>query len=164
MSAIQREVVSLVTTQRWAAIASIHEDAPLVSMVAYAVEPGLGGLLLFISQLAAHTRALLENPRCSVAVTAPDHGDGDPQLLQRVSLGGRAQVIARDDEGFAEAAARYVARFPDAQMRFQLGDFVLMRIVIDNARYVGGFARASSFTGDQLRQTAHDVAAAHPHG
>ncbi len=164
MSAIQREVVSLVATQRWAAIGSIHENAPLVSMVAYAVEPGLEGLLIFISQLAAHTRALLDDARCSVAVTAPDHGEGDPQLLQRVSLAGHAQVIARDDEEFAAAAARYVERFPDAAPRFQLGDFVLMRIVVDSARYVGGFARASSFTGDQLRQTARDLATAPARG
>ena len=64
MSAIQREVVALVTAQRWAAVGSIHDGQPLVSMIAYATEPGLDGLLIFISQMAAHTRALLEDPRC----------------------------------------------------------------------------------------------------
>ena len=159
MSAIQREVVALVTAQRWAAVGSIHDGQPLVSMIAYATEPGLDGLLIFISQMAAHTRALLEDPRCSLAITAPDTGEGDPQLLQRVTLNGTAMAIARDDVAFQEAAERYVARFPDAAMRFQLGDFVLMRIVFDSARYVGGFARASTFTGDQLRSTAREVAA-----
>ena len=159
MSAIQREVVTLINSQRWAAVGSIHDGQPLVSMIAYAVEPGLDGLLIFVSQMAAHTRALLEDPRCSVAISAPDTGEGDPQVLQRVTLSGRATVIGRDDEGFQDAAERYVGRFPDAAMRFQLGDFVLMRITFDSARYVGGFARASTLTADQLRATAREMAA-----
>ena len=126
-------------------------------MVAYAVEPGLGGLLMFLSQLAAHTRQMLEYPQVSLAITAPDTGDGDPQLLPRVSLQGRAAPIGRDDETFALAAARYVQRFPDALPRFQLGDFHLFRFGIDEARYVGGFARASTFSGDQLRETAREM-------
>jgi putative heme iron utilization protein len=159
MSAIQREVVGLINAQRWAAFGSVDDGQPLVSMIAYAVEPGLDGLLIFISQLAAHTRALLEDARCAVAITAPDTGEGDPQLLPRVSLTGHARVIPRGDTAFDAAAARYVERFPDAAPRFQLGDFVLMRVSVDNARYVGGFARAASFTGDQIRSTARGPAA-----
>jgi hypothetical protein len=154
MSAIQRDVVTLVQQQRWAALATVGDEAPLASMVAYAVEPELGGLLFFLSQLAAHTRHLLAHPQTSLAVTAPDTGDGDPQLLPRVSLQGRAVPVARDGERFAMAGALYVQRFPDSLPRFELGDFLLFRFEIDDARYVGGFARASTFTGDQLHATA----------
>jgi putative heme iron utilization protein len=157
MSAIQREVVTLIQQQRWGALATVSGDAPLASMVAYAVEPGLGGLLFFISLLAAHTRQLLAHPQTSLAITAPDRGEGDPQLLPRVSLQGRAIPVDTDEEGFALAAARYVQRFPDSLPRFQLGDFHLFRLVIDEARYVGGFARASTFTGGQLREAAADM-------
>jgi hypothetical protein len=157
MSAIQRDVVSLIQQQRWAAVATIDEGAPLASMIAYAVEPGLDGLLFFLSRLAAHTRNLLEQPPTSLAITAPDLGKGDPQLLPRVSLQGRAVAIDREDATFAMAGARYVQRFPDAMPRFQLGDFHLFRFTIDSARYIGGFARASSFTGDQLRETAREM-------
>jgi len=157
MSAIQRELVALIKTQRWAAVGSIHDGQPLVSMIAYAVEPGLDGLLIFISQMAAHTRALLDDGRCSVAITAPDTGEGDPQVLPRVSLRGHAAVIDRGDPAFQQAAERYIARFPASEMRFQLGDFMLMRITIDGARYVGGFARASTFTAEQLQTTAREV-------
>jgi putative heme iron utilization protein len=160
MSAIQRDVVTLVQQQRWAALATVSEGVPLASMVAYAVEPGLGGLLLFLSQMAAHTRHVVASPQASLAVTTPDTGEGDPQLLPRVSLQGRAVEITRADEGFALAAARYVQRFPDALPRFQLGDFLLFRFEIDEARYVGGFARASTFTGDQLRETTRQMGAA----
>ncbi len=157
MSAIQREVVTLIQHQRWAALATTSEAGPAASMVAYAVEPGLGGLLLFLSQLAAHTRHLLDRPSAAIAITAPDLGEGDPQLLPRVSLQGRALPIERGDENFAMAGAVYVQRFPEALPRFQLGDFHLFRFAIDEARYVGGFARAATFTGDQLRATARDM-------
>jgi putative heme iron utilization protein len=158
MSAIQRDVVSLVQAQRWAALCTVHHGNPLASMVAYAIEPDLNPLL-FISDLAAHTRALIDEPRCSLAVTAPDTGEGDPQLLPRVSLQCTATPIDRDAEDFDVTGARYVQRFPDALMRFQLGDFRLFRLTIDDARYVGGFARASSITGEQLREAARELAA-----
>jgi len=151
-SAIQLEVARLVQSQRWAAVATINDGAPLASMVAYATEPGLAGLLLFLSQLSAHTRNLLGSNVASIAITAPDAGQGDPQLLPRVSLQGTITPIPRDSPGFAPAASRYVERFPDAAMRFQLGDFVMFRFVPDEARYVGGFARATTYTGAQLRE------------
>lgn len=156
MSAIQRDVVRLIRAQRWAALATVHEGAPAVAMVAYALD-GLD-LLLFLSQLAAHTRDLLAEPRCALAITEPDAGAGDPQLLSRVSLAGTAVPIGRDAEAFALDGARYAQRFPDALGRFQLADFVLFRFAIREARYVGGFARASSLTGDQLRDTARNLA------
>ena len=49
-------------------------------------------------------------------------------------------------------------------MRFQLGDFVLMRITINSARYVGGFARAATFSAEQLQDTARELEAAGPRG
>jgi hypothetical protein len=162
MSAIQREVVRLIQVHRWAALATLHEGAPAVSMAAYAVEPGLDGLLMFLSQLSAHTRDLLADGRCALAIAQPDTGEGDPQLLPRVGLHGQALPIPRDAEEFALAGARYVQRFPDALPRFQLGDFHLFRFVIGDARYVGGFARASTFTGDQLRETARGLAGGTP--
>jgi hypothetical protein len=74
-----------------------------------------------------------------------------------LSLQGRALRIPREHEEFEMAGARYVQRFPDALPRFQLGDFHLFRFAIDEARYVGGFARASTFSGDQLRETAREM-------
>jgi len=156
-SSVHLEIARLVLNQRWAALATVDEGAPLASMVAYATEPGLGGLLLFLSQLSAHTRHLLASDRASIAVTQPDTGEGDPQLLPRVSLQGRVTPIARDDEGFALAGARYVRRFPDAMMRFQLPDFVLFRFVPEEGRYVGGFARATTISGADLQAAAREA-------
>jgi len=119
-------------------------------MVAYAAEPGLRGLLMFLSMLGAHTRDLIADPRASLVVGAPDPGEGDPQNLARVTLDGSAHEVARHEAGFAEAWAVYVGRFPDAAPRIALTDFVLMRFVPESARYVGGFARAATYSAAEL--------------
>jgi putative heme iron utilization protein len=153
-SSVHIEATRLLLEQRWAALATLHEGAPHASMVAYAAEPGLDGLLVFLSGLSAHTHDLLADPRASLVVSAPDSGSGDPQLLPRIGVQGRAIPIDRRSEAFPPAGDRYVARFPEARPRFSLADFVLFRFVPEEARYVGGFARATSLTGADLRASA----------
>lgn len=145
------DAVRLVVSQRWGGLATLHEGRPAVSMVAYAVEPGFGGLLLFLSMLSTHTRDLLVDPRASLVVSAPDPGEGDPQTLPRVTLEGSTHEIARRDEEFAACWAGYVGRFPEAAPRIALTDFRLMRFVPEQARYVGGFARAATYPAAELR-------------
>ena len=149
MSAISREAATLIRAQRWAALATLHEGEPLASMVAYSVD-GDGALLFHISQLGQHTKNLVEHPRCSLVISEPDALEGDPQRLQRVTLTGAASVIRRTDAPYLAAAEAYIARFPDAQMRFELGDFLLFRFTPEEARYVGGFARAARFSWHDL--------------
>ena len=153
MSAISREAAVLVRTQRWAALATVGAGEPLASMVAYAIETGGGALLFHLSRLAQHTRNLIEHARCSLAISEPDTLEGDPQRLQRVTLMGAAAVLDRSDEQYLAAAEAYLARLPDAQMRFELGDFLLFRFTPDTARYVGGFARAARFAWTEIMQS-----------
>jgi putative heme iron utilization protein len=144
------DAARLVVAQRWAALATVSQGRAAGSMVAYAAEPGLRGLLMFLSMLGSHTRDLIADPRSSLVVTAPDPGEGDPQTLPRASLEGAAHEVARHDPEFAGAWACYVGRFPDAAPRIALTDFLLMRFVPERARYVGGFARAATYTAEEL--------------
>ena len=150
MSAISREAATLIRTQRWAALATSDGGEPLASMVAYAIEPSGTALLFHISQLAQHTRNLLEHSRCSLVISEPDFSEGDPQRLQRVTLTGTASVLHRNQEDYLDTAEAYIERFSDAQMRFELGDFLLFRFVPEDARYVGGFARAAQFSWQDM--------------
>ena len=119
-------------------------------MVAYALDEEGRGILLFLSQLAQHTKNLLADSRASLVVSEPDTGDGDPQRLQRITLQASASIVRRDAADYVAAAERYIDRFPDALPRFELGDFVLFRLTPVDARYVGGFARAARFTWAEL--------------
>jgi putative heme iron utilization protein len=125
-------------------------------MVAYALDEGRT-LILFLSQLAQHTRNMLDAPQVSLAISEPDTGEEDPQRLQRVTLTGSVEVIRRGTDAFHAAGQSYVDRFPDALSRFELGDFVLFRFTPTDARYVGGFARASRFTWDDVANALREI-------
>jgi heme iron utilization protein len=146
----ERSAARLFLTRRWAALATSENGAPLATMVAYAPEARLEGVLLLLSELSQHTRNVLADPRVSLVVSDPDGGDGDPQLLPRATLIGEAHPIASETGDFDAARARYLSYFPDAEVRFGLADFHLFRLVPSAVRYVGGFARAASITPAKL--------------
>lgn len=145
----------LLVEQRWAALATLADDgAPSVSFVAYVPEPDFAGFLIHVSRLAAHTRNLLARPRIALGVSAPDSGEGDPQLLPRLSIHGAVSIIARGTTEYDSARTLYLSRLPQAEQLFGFDDFVLLRLQPTEVRYVGGFARAYSLNGEQLRRLA----------
>ena len=152
------EAARLILNHRWAALATVEGGAPLATMVAYAPEPTLDGIIIFLSELSQHTRNLLRDPRVSLVISEPDDGEDDPQLLPRVSLTGGARPIAAEDAGFERVKALYLSRFPDAEMRFEMSDFHLFRLVPADIRYVGGFARAFSMSPKDLTDAAAALA------
>ncbi len=145
----RRDLVSLVKQQRWGALASIGDDGlPLASSVAYALAPDARGFLLHLSRLAEHTRNLLKRPQASLVISLPDHGDGDPQTLARVSVQGQVERLQPDQTEYAQARGAYVARLPDADQRFGFSDFELFLFAPSRGHFVGGFARAFPLDAD----------------
>jgi len=140
----------LVMAQRWAALATRGDEWPSASMVAYAPAPDLASLVLFLSSLSQHTRNLIREPRVALVISEPDLGTGDPQTLPRLSIRGTAEVVERSSPEFEEVWRTYVAWLPDAAPRLMLGDFSLFRVVIGEARYVGGFAQARTIPAERL--------------
>ena len=71
-----------------AALGTLHQGLPFVSMVTYAVARD-GSFILHVSRLAAHTRDMLDNPDVSMLITESESGKM-PQALARVTCrGGR---------------------------------------------------------------------------
>ena len=147
-------IAALIRSQRQAALATLRDDAPFVSMVAYAAEPDLRGFLLHLSRLAPHTKHLLAAPRAALLICEPDNGRDDVQTLARITLIGAATPLAGDSAGYTAACERYLARLPAAAPLFEFPDFVLFRFIPEEARYIGGFARAYTLTPEHLRQAA----------
>lgn len=145
----------LIWGERWGALATYGEGAPLASMVGYACEPGLAGFLLHLSSLSAHTRNLLSSPSTSIAISERDTDrNRNPQTLARVSIQGEARPLQEDSSGYAEAKALYENRFPDSSPLFGFGDFLLFRLVPREARFVAGFARAYTLDSKELKEAA----------
>src|SRR6266487_1167284 len=139
-------IATLIRSQRVAALGTLRDGGPFVSMVAYAAEPDFGGMLLHLSRLAAHTRQLLAAPQSSLLICEPDDGRDDVQTLARITLVGTATPILAESTAYAAAQACYLARLPCAAPLFDFLDFMLFRFVPSEARYVGGFARIYTLT------------------
>ena len=145
----------LLTGQRWAALATVTDDgSPYSSQVAFAMQPDFGAALLHLSGLAAHTKHLRCRPQVSLSITEPDDGRDDPQTLARVSLQGKVEVLDKESDEYAAGRARYLEKLPAAEPRFGFADFQLFRLNIEQARFVGGFARARTFGAEALKRAA----------
>ncbi|GAB4295151.1 MAG: pyridoxamine 5'-phosphate oxidase family protein [Thiohalomonadaceae bacterium] len=144
-------LLRLLRQRRWAALATSAADgSPMASMVAYVPGDNAGCLYLHLSQLAAHTGNLLANGKAALVIGEEDNGSGDPQELARVTLQGQAVVVARDSEEYRHARERYLERLPASAQLFDFPDFLLFRLDVDSARFVGGFAQARRFDSDAL--------------
>lgn len=131
----------LVRTARFAALAVLEPEtgAPLASRVGVATDFD-GVPLILVSMLAAHTGALLADPRCSLLLGEP--GKGDPLAHPRITLACRAERLERGTPDHARAERRYLNRNPKARLYAGLGDFSIFRLAPERASLNGGFGKA----------------------
>ena len=132
-----------------AALGTLHQGAPFVSMVPFAVARD-GSLILHVSRLAAHTRDMLDNRDVSLLVTESEASGKMPQALARVTVQGRGETIERESERHAQVREIYLARFPDAAPLFEFSDFNIFIIKPVSARVIAGFGQAITITGEDL--------------
>jgi hypothetical protein len=144
----------LVRLCKVAALGTLHEGAPSVSMVPYAIIKDPFAFIVLVSALSAHTGDMLENPSVALMIAEPESDTKPPHALARVSVHGRAQPIAKTDPWYDAARASYVARFPGMGGLFELGDFTLVAIDPATVRVVAGFAQAATITAASLAQCA----------
>jgi len=145
-------LATLIRSNRLAALGTLRDGSPFVSMVVYAVSDDLASFYLHLSRLAVHTRDLIADPRLSLLIHESDRGESDPQTLARLTIQGDAATVSKTDSQYEAIKSLYLKKFPDAEMRFSLGDFDLYRIEPKSARYVGGFAQAFNLTVENFRE------------
>jgi putative heme iron utilization protein len=143
---LAQKLRGLLDTQRVASLGTLHQGEPFVSMVPFAIPPGTIDFVIHVSQLAAHTKDMLASPQVSLLVIAPLSATAPPQAVARVTLQGSAVRLDPATPEYANAKKTYLARFPESEMTFELGDFSLFAIRPRTVRYVGGFAQAKSLT------------------
>jgi hypothetical protein len=71
--------------------------------------------------------------------------------LTRVSIRGEALNLPNQGEEFSTLKARWLARFPEQAINFELADFSFWRITPRDARFVAGFGRIHNLSPDQLK-------------
>lgn len=96
-SRLDRALHHLLLHHRVAALGTVASDnAPMVSMVPFAIEPQASALVAHVSALAAHTGNMERNPAVSLLVMQPELNGEPVHALARVTLRGRAETPARE--------------------------------------------------------------------
>lgn len=142
----------LLRTQQVAALGTLHQGQPYVSMVPFALLPGGTDFIIHVSQLAAHTKDMLASPQVSLLVIALPTPEVMAQELARITVQGEAVQLAGGTPEQAAAKAAYLARFPQSEMMFGFSDFSLFKIVPESIRFVGGFAQATTISPETLAE------------
>ena len=142
----------LVHSQPIAALGTLHEGRPFVSMVPFALLPDATGWVIHVSHLASHTKDMLSHPDVSMLVVAPLAPGASALSLPRLTVQGTAQACDESSPVYATARAAYVERLPDSAEMFEFADFQLFVVRPSVARFVGGFARASTVAAGALAQ------------
>lgn len=152
ISAHAQILCDLLRTQEVAALGTLHQGRPYVSMVPFAMLPDGTDFIIHVSQLAAHTKDMLTSPPVSLLVIAPPVPGVMAQEQARITVQGEAVQRVAGTSGHAAAKAAYLARFPQSEPMFGFSDFSLFVIVPDTIRFVGGFAQATTISRETLAE------------
>lgn len=150
----EKLLAHIIRTSRVASLATLRDEAPQVSMVAYAAVADFSAFYIHVSRLAQHTVDMQRDKHVSLLITEADDGRPDPQTLARVSIRGSAELVQNGEPGYTPIKGLYLARFPEAEQLFKLGDFNFWRIRPKGGRYVAGFAKAYNITVDTLKKVS----------
>lgn len=132
--------------QRIASLGTLHEGEPYVSMVPFALQADASAFVIHVSQLSSHTQDMVESPRVSLLVMAPEPGAAPALALARVTIQGLAEHQTASTPGHSSAREAYLSRFPQAVDTFALPDFLLFAIRPSSIRFIAGFAQAFTLT------------------
>jgi heme oxygenase (biliverdin-IX-beta and delta-forming) len=141
-----RLAAELVRRCKVAALGTLHDGAPGVSMVPYSIIEDPFAFVVLVSALSAHTKEMLGDPNVALMIMEPETDSKPPHTLARACMQGRAEPLSQNHSRFGAARAAYSARFPDMVGLFELGDFMLFAIAPATVRVIAGFAQAASIT------------------
>ncbi len=142
----------LLDGQRVLSLAVLADGAPHAGLLPFVALPDRSGVLVHASMLARHSRGLAPGAQAGVLLHEQDGPDQDPLQIRRVTFDCRVLPLERGTDAWIAGRARYVARFPDSHVTFELGDFTLHRLEFLRGVYVEGFARAIAVPADDIRR------------
>jgi heme iron utilization protein len=137
----------LVLKERIAHLGTLRNGAPMVSMTLFMPEKDFSVFYVHVSRLAWHTQDMAHDPRVALSIAETDDGRADPFTLMRVTVRGEALQIPQNDD----LKTRWLKRFPEQAINFELADFSFWRITPRDARFVAGFGRIHNLSATELK-------------
>ncbi len=144
----QKLAIDLMSKAKFAALAVIHPDTntPFVSRISFGLTAD-GLPLSLISGLAVHSKALRQNPACSLLIGEPP-AKGDALAFPRLTLQAVANILPPEQS--RDFRASYLATHPKAKLYIDLPDFRFVRFDVETAFLNAGFGKAYSLAANDL--------------
>ena len=150
----EKLLAQIIRNTRLAALGTLREGAPRVSMVPFVAAEDFSAFYIHVSRLAQHTVDMQKDKQVGFLIVELDDGRPDPQTLGRVSIRASAEMIQNGEPGYTPLKELYLARFPEAGQFFKLADFNFWRIKPKGGRFVAGFAKAFNITAETLEKVS----------
>ena len=140
---------TLLRDARFASLAfnDIPTGGPSISRIVVASIPGQG-LVTLISDLSAHSKALLLDNRCALLIGEP--GKGDPLAHPRMSVIAEAVRLPEAMKENGTLVEPFLAMHPKTKLYFNFLDFAFWRFSISRVDLNGGFGKAYHLTPDDI--------------
>lgn len=107
--------------------------------------------LIFISELAAHTRNLLAHPKLDIMLIQDESDASQLFARNRLTLSCTASTIFAENPEYTALLDKFQNRHgKTVELLRQLPDFHLLRLTPQAGRFVMGFGQAYELTGDKL--------------
>jgi len=121
-----------------------------------------GHYYVYVSELAAHTRNLLDNGRVCLLFVEDEDKAAHLFARQRVTFHCSALEVDRDTAAFDYILGLFEEKFGGFIKQLQkMQDFHLFRIRPERGSFVQGFARAFAIDGEDMAQIRHINDAGH---
>jgi putative heme iron utilization protein len=141
----------LLLKERIAHLGSLRDAAPMVSMTLFMPAKDFSAFYVHVSRLAWHTQDMARDARVALSIAETDDGRADPFTLMRVTIRGEASQMQDKNH---DLKTRWLARFPQQAINFELADFSFWKIAPRDARFVAGFGRIHNLSAAELAAAA----------
>lgn len=147
-------LLALLRDVRVAHLGTLRDGAPMVSMTLFLPAPDFSTFHVHVSRLAWHTQDMARDPRVALSMAQNDDGRSDPFTLARVTLRGSATPLPNDGAAFDALKRRWLTRYPESAINFELADFSFWSMRPESARFVAGFGRVHNLSARMLAEGA----------
>ncbi|CAA0081912.1 putative protein [BD1-7 clade bacterium] len=147
---LDTEILDFVASRKTLQLASIDENGlPFSSYAPFAI--GDDCIYVLLSEIAVHGINLMVNPRASALVIEDEDTADILFARKRVNYQMRVENIEYQADGWDLGIETLVHRHGEISANLsQKEDFKLFRLIPERGRYVKGFGKAYSFSGDSL--------------
>jgi putative heme iron utilization protein len=120
-------------------------------MTLFMPEQDFSAFYVHVSRLAWHTQDMMQDARVALSIAQTDDGRADPFTLMRATVRGEALQLQSPDQ---ELKSRWLQRFPEQAINFELADFSFWSIAPRDARFIAGFGRIHNISSKELEAIA----------